>query len=72
MVARVVASLTLLSQFKRVRLAFLRLGLRLIPLVQSQAGKQHLNTGYSATQINKLGRTMYANSTQVSVTACAA
>ncbi|GFZ44551.1 hypothetical protein JCM24511_02274 [Saitozyma sp. JCM 24511] len=31
-----------------------------------QAGKQHLNTGFSASRINRLGKTAYATKTQVS------
>lgn len=32
---------------------------------QGQAGKRHLNTMFSATRINRLGRTAYASLTQV-------
>lgn len=34
--------------------------------IQGQAGKQHLNTGFSASRINRLGKTAYATKTQVS------
>jgi hypothetical protein len=33
---------------------------------QGQAGKRHLNTLFSASRINRLGRTAYASLTQVS------
>lgn len=36
--------------------------------IQGQAGKRHLNTMFSATRINRLGRTAYASLTQVSIT----
>ncbi|RSH83978.1 hypothetical protein EHS25_005223 [Saitozyma podzolica] len=33
---------------------------------RGQAGKQHLNTGFSASRINRLGKIAYATKTQVS------
>lgn len=32
--------------------------------VQSQAGKQHLNTGFSGSRINRLGKTAYTTPSQ--------
>ena len=32
---------------------------------RSKAGKQHLNTGFSAGRINRLGLSVYVNPTQV-------
>lgn len=34
--------------------------------IQGQCGKQHLNTSFSASRINRLGKAAYANKAQVS------